>query len=110
MEGLYMSADAERIIAAEVAELAAKLEGASVVNISHVSLHVRLVHALVRTEGAGELRVARIYFASELHMSLQQALRRVDFLAVWAHVSLVHVMHGIIIHVAAQVPAAATTA
>lgn len=109
MEGLYMPADAERIIAAEVAELAAKFEGAGVVNVSHVSLHVRLVHALVRTEGAGELRVARIYFASELHMPLQQALR-VDFLAVWAHVSLVHVMHGIVIHVAAQVPAAATTA
>lgn len=106
MEGLYMPADAEGIIAAEVAELAAKLEGAGVVNVSHVPLHVRLVHAFIRTKGAGELRVARIHFASELYMPLQQALRRVYFLAIRAHVSLVHMMRRIVIRVVTQVPAA----
>jgi len=95
-----VSANAERIIAAEIAELAAELEGAGVVNVSHVSLHVCLVHALVRAEGTGERRVARTHFASELHMLLEQALRRVDFLAMRAHISLV-------IHIAAQVPIAA---
>lgn len=70
MKGLYVSANAEGIIAAEVTEFAAELEGAGVVNVSHVSLHVRLVYALIRAESAGERRVARIHFATELHMPL----------------------------------------
>lgn len=65
-----MSANAKGVIAAEVAELAAEFEGAGVVNVFHVSLHVRLVHALVRAEGTGERRLARIHFASKLHMLL----------------------------------------
>lgn len=65
MEVPYVSANAEGIITAKVAEFAAKFEAASTVNVSHVSLHVCLVRALVRADGAGEhLRVARIHFAS----------------------------------------------
>lgn len=70
MEGLYVSANAEGVIAAEVTKLAAELEVAGVVNVSHVSLHVRLVHALIRAEGAGECCVAHVHFATELHMPL----------------------------------------
>lgn len=70
MEGLNVSANAEGIIAAKVAELAAELEGAGVVNVSHVSLHVRLVRALVRAVGTGERRVALIHFACRMHMLL----------------------------------------
>jgi len=69
MEGLYVSANAEGVVAAEVAELAAELEAAGVMNIAHVSLHVCFVYALVRAESTGECRgVARIHFTTELHM------------------------------------------
>jgi len=69
MEGLYVPANAEGVVAAEVAELAAELEAAGVMNIAHVSLHVCFVYALVRAESTGECRgVARIHFTTELHM------------------------------------------
>lgn len=55
MESFHVPANAERVVAAEATKLAAELVAAvGVVDISHVSLHVGLVHALVRTEGAGE--------------------------------------------------------
>lgn len=64
MESHYVSAKAEGVIAAKVAELAAEFKATGVVNIFHVSLHVGLVHAFVRAEGTGELGVARIPFAA----------------------------------------------
>lgn len=71
MEGLYVSADAEGVIAAEVTELAVEFKGAGVVNVSHVPLHVRLVRALVWAESTGEtVRVVWIHFARELHVLL----------------------------------------
>lgn len=70
MEGSHVSANAVGVIATEVAELAAELEGTGVVNVFHVSLHVRLVHALVRAKGAGEHGVTRIHFATELYVPL----------------------------------------
>lgn len=91
MESLHVSAYAKGVVATEVTELAAKLLSAlGVVNVPHVSLHVGLVHTLVRTERAGKLRATRIHLTAELHVSLQQMLQRVDFSAEEAHVSLVH--------------------
>lgn len=60
MEGSHVPANAERIVAAEATELAAELVTAvGAVDVSHVSLHVGLVHALVRAVAAGELRAVR---------------------------------------------------
>lgn len=71
MEGPLVPANAVGVIAAEAAELAAELVvGIGVVNVSHVSLHVRLVNALVRAVGAGERGVTRIHFATELYVPL----------------------------------------
>jgi len=72
MKSFYVSAYAERIIAVEVTKLATELKAASVMNISHVSLGIGLVHALVRTEVAGKLCTARIHLAAELYVFLQQ--------------------------------------
>lgn len=94
MKGPYVPANAEGVITAKVAELAAKFEAAGVVNVSHVSLHVGLVHALVRAEGAGELRVTRIHFATQLYVLLQQVLRDIDLLAEGTYIPLVHVIRG----------------
>lgn len=90
MKRLHVSSHAEGVIAAEVAEVAAEFKAARVVNVSHVPLHVRLVHALVRAKRAAELRAPRVHLAAELHVPLQQVLQRVNLPAVGAHVSLVH--------------------
>lgn len=112
VESSHMSANAERIVAAEAAKLAVELVTAVVVvDVSHVSFHVGLVHALVRAEGTGEWRAARIHPTAGLHMFLQQVLQRVDFLAVGAHVSLVHskvwlgrALWSVVVHVIGHVP------
>jgi hypothetical protein len=72
MKGFYVSAYAERVIAVEVTKLATELKAASVMNISHMSLSISLIHAFVRTESAGKLRATRIHLAAELYMFLQQ--------------------------------------
>jgi len=71
MKGFYVSAYAERVIAVEVTELATKLKAASVMNISHVPLSIGLIHAFIRTEGAGKLRATRIHLAAKLYVFLQ---------------------------------------
>lgn len=70
MEGPLVPANAIGVIAAEAAEIAAELLGAGAVNVSHVPLHVRLVHALVRAVGTGKCGVSRIHFAIELYVPL----------------------------------------
>lgn len=70
MEGPHVSANAVGIIATEVAELAAELKRTGVVNVFHVSLHIRLVYAFVRTKSTGEHGVTRIHFTTELHVPL----------------------------------------
>jgi len=70
MEGPHVPANAVGIIATEVAELTVELEGTGVVNVFHVSLHIRLVYTLVRTKGTGEHGVTRIHFATELYVPL----------------------------------------
>jgi len=104
MEGLYVSANTEGVIAAEVAELATKFDDAGVVNVSHMSLHVGFVHALVWTKGARELcyGIAWIHLAAELYVLLQQIPREIYLLAERA--SFVRVIRRVI-HVAAHVPA-----
>lgn len=94
VKGPYVSTDTERVIAAKIAELTAEFVATSIVNVSHVSLHVGFVHALIRTESAGELGVTRIHFASHLYVLLQQILRGVDLLAEGTYVPLVHVICG----------------
>lgn len=64
-------------------------------NISHVSLHVRLICALVRAEGTSELWISGIHLASKLHVPPQQVLQRKDLLAETAHVPLVTVQQGL---------------
>lgn len=84
-----MPAYAEGVVAAKTAQVAAKLVAAlGVVDVSHVPLHVGLVHALVRAEGTGERRVPRIHSATDLHVPLQQVLQGVHLPAEDAHVSL----------------------
>lgn len=80
MEGLHVSAHAEGIIAAEIAEIAVELHGVGAVKVPDVSLHVGFVHALVRAKGTGELRAARVHLATELQMLLQLVLWRKGFL------------------------------
>lgn len=95
MKRLHMPSHAERIIATKVAQIAAKFQHACIVNVSHVSLHVRLVSALVLAEGAGELRISRIHLTTELHVPPQQILQWEHLLAETAHVPLVTVQHGL---------------
>lgn len=94
MERLHVPAHAEGVVAAEVAEVAAELEHPGLVDVPHVPLHVRLVGALVRAEGAGELGVPRVHLAAELHVPPQQVLQREDLLAEAAHVALVDDLVG----------------
>lgn len=71
MEGPLVPANAVGVIAAEAAELAAELVVVTgAVNIFHVSLHVRLVCALVGAVGTGVRGVTRIHFATELYVPL----------------------------------------
>lgn len=95
MKRLHMPSHAERVIATKVAQIAAKFQHACIVNVSHVSLHVRLVSALVLAEGAGELRISRIHLTTELHVPSQQILQWEHLLAETAHVSLVTIQHGL---------------
>ncbi|KAK2584901.1 hypothetical protein KPH14_002497 [Odynerus spinipes] len=89
MEGLHVSPHAERVIAAKIAEIAAELEAAGVVDVTHVPLHVRLVHALVGAKAAGELGATGIHFAAELHVPLQEILQGEDLFAEGAYMTLV---------------------
>lgn len=90
MESSHVPADAERIVAAEATKLAVELVTVvGLVDVPHVSLHVGLVHALVRAEATGERRAARVHLAAGLQVLLQQVLQGIDFLAEDAHVPLV---------------------
>lgn len=60
-----------------------------------MSLHVRLICALVRAEGTSELRISGIHLASKLHVPPQQVLQGKDLLAETAHVPLVIVQQGL---------------
>lgn len=104
MKGFYVSANAEGIIAAEIAELAAKFDDAGVVNVSHMPFHVGFIHAFVWTKSARELRygITWIHLAAELYVLPQQIPRKIYFLAKRA--SLVRVIRRVV-HVAARVPA-----
>lgn len=89
MESLHVPSHAERVIAAEIAQIASELQHAGFVYVPHVPLHVRLVGALVRAERARELRVPRVHLAAELHVPPEQILQWEDFLAEAAHVTFV---------------------
>lgn len=106
MKSSYVSTDAERVIAVKIAELTVEFVATGIVNVSHVSLHVGFVRALVRAECAGELGVARIHFTSHLYVLLQQALRDVDLLAEGTYIPLVHMMCGrtIVVRLIAHIP------
>lgn len=84
-----MPADAEGVVAAEVAEVATELENPRLVHVPHVPLHISFVGAFVGTVGAGELRVPRVHLAAELHVPSQEVLQREDLLAEAAHVAFV---------------------
>lgn len=60
MEGFHVSSDAGGVVAVEVAQFAAEFQIAFLMDVLHVTLDVRLVHALVRTEGALNLGNFRI--------------------------------------------------
>lgn len=93
VKSLHMSSHAEGIIATKVAQIATKLKHAGVVNVSHVSLHVCLVSALVRAKRASELRISRVHLAAELHVPPQQILQREDLFAETTHVTFVIIQH-----------------
>ena len=66
-----MPAHARGVLAAEVAQVAAELDATAVVDVTHVALDVRLVHALVVAEVALEDGGARVHTAGELRVTLQ---------------------------------------
>jgi hypothetical protein len=69
-----VSAHTRRVLAAEVTEAAPELDAAPVVDVPHVPLHVRLVHALVSAKVTLKHGGPRILLAGELHVPLQQTL------------------------------------
>lgn len=91
MKRVHVPSHAEQVIAAKIALITAEFQHAAVVNIVHVPLHVRLVHARVRAKRTDELGVPRVHFTRQLHVPLKKILQREHLFTVTAEMPLVQV-------------------
>lgn len=82
MKSPHVPSNAKRVAAAKVAQLAGEFHAPIVVHVSHVTLHVCLVHALVGARGALKLAAPWIHFAANLNVTLEQAAQVIGLLAV----------------------------